>query len=53
MTKRVIITFEDEVIEEVDKRAKNMGVTRNKYVTQICRTYLGFPSLLKEAEVVE
>ena len=50
MVKRVIITFEKEVIEEIDKRAKIRGVSRNKYIAQICRNYLGFKSLLKEAE---
>lgn len=49
MVRRVIITFEDEVLEEIDKRAKIRGVSRNKYVAQICRNYLGFKSLLKEA----
>ena len=47
--KRAIISFEDEVLEEIDKRAKIRGVSRNKYVAQICRNYLGFKSLLKEA----
>jgi len=53
MVRRVIITFEDEVLEEIDKRAKIRGVSRNKYVAQICRNHVGFKSLLKEAEVVE
>ena len=48
MTKRVIVTFEDEIIDEIDRRASEVGMSRNAYVAQICRKHIGRPSVFKE-----
>jgi len=48
MTKRVIISFEEETIDEIDRRASEIGMTRNAYVVQICRKHIGRPSVFKE-----
>ena len=50
MAQRWIITFSDEEGENLVALAQRVGMTRNKLVQQICRKYLGMPSLLKEAE---
>lgn len=49
MTKRVIISFDDVVVEKLDEMAVKVGISRNMLVEQICREKLGLPSLLKEA----
>lgn len=46
--KRVLISFEEEVIDKLDEKAGQYGITRNLYVVQICRKHLGFPSVIRE-----
>lgn len=46
--KRVIISFEDKVIDQLDKEAEQYGISRNMYIVQICRKHLGLPSMVKE-----
>ena len=48
MTKRVIISFSDEEAEKIDSLSQEINLSRNMLVQQICRKYLGMPSLLKE-----
>ena len=50
MVTRIIITFSDEEAEKIEALAQRVNLSRNKLVQQICRKYLGMPSLLKEEE---
>ena len=47
MVKRIIVTFEDEVVDKLNEMAKSVNTSRNSLVNQIVRKYFEFSSLLK------
>lgn len=53
MTKRVIITFDDDEVEQLDMAAERLAVSRTVLIRQVCRKYIGFESLLTEDEVAD
>lgn len=53
MVKRVIVVFSDEELEKLTNYAKLNNISRNKLIQQICRMWVGLPSLLKEVETYE
>ena len=48
MPERVIITFDDEVLQRLNSTAKAKKVTRNLLVAQICRKYFALENILQE-----
>jgi len=46
--KRIIISLSEEEVEKIDHLSQEVNLSRNALIQQICRKYLGLPSLLKE-----
>ena len=49
MVKRIIVTFSDDMVKLLDEKAERLDITRNLFITQICRKHLNMPNIF-EAE---